>query len=132
MTTASPPFVPGSVVLADVRSPFLRPGSSKTRPAVLIRRIGGSWLIAGLTSLPRYADGRARYPVPNPGLVGLRRPGYLWGKPVRVCALDIERVIGFADSELVEQIVRAGRLLPRDARALRRAIRIHQMSTQVA
>ena len=132
MNTVPPPFVPGAVVLADVRAPYLRPGSCKTRPAVLIRRIGGSWLIAGLTTLPRFADGRARLSVPNPSKIGLSGPGYLWGKPVRVSALDIERVIGFADDALVEQIVRAGRLLPRDARALRRAVRNHQNAQQVA
>ena len=131
MNTASPQFVPGAVVLADVRSPYLKPGSSKTRPAILIRRIGGSWLIAGLTTLPRYADGRARRPVPNPGPIGLSRPGYLWGRPVRVSALDIERVIGFADSALVEQVVLAGRLLPRDARALRRAVQNHLRVAEV-
>ena len=112
--------VPGELVTASISNPLENAASrGKVRPVVLVRRDGGAWLVAGLTTSALYRTGGARTPVPNPTAVGLRGPGYLWGaKLTRVCALDIDRHIGWVDAALAAVIIRQACLRPDDAAAL--------------
>jgi hypothetical protein len=100
------PWQPGMVVLAWVRNPFENPLSTgKIRPVVLVEREGGHWRVMGLTTKSRYRSGQKRVAVPAPTQVGLNGPGYLWGDGLTpVCALDLERPIGWCDLLLAEAI----------------------------
>jgi hypothetical protein len=111
--------VPGEVVIASIGHPLEDPTSKgKPRPAVLIRRAGGHWLLMGLTTNPRYAGGTPRTPVPNPARVGLHGPGYLWGQPTWVSVLDLNKHIGWVDPTLAAVLADHVDLDPADTLAL--------------
>jgi len=106
------PWQPGMLVLAWVRNPLENALSTgKIRPVVLVEREGGHWRVMGLTTRSRYSSGQNRVAVPAPARVGLNGPGYLWGdRLTRVCALDLERPIGWCDPLLAEAIADLARL----------------------
>jgi hypothetical protein len=111
---------PGEVVWANCGHP-LEDGIStgKWRPMVLVRRSGGHWVAVGLTTNPRFMDGQARTPIPNPRWAGLSGPGYIWGENLtRISVLDIGDHIGWAHPQLIEAIHHHVRLNDADRHAL--------------
>ena len=97
-TDHSPALEPGEVVWANVLNPFQNPAcTSKPRPAILLRRQGNSWLIMGLTTNPAYADGQPRVPIDSPAALNLQGPTFLWGRPTRICSIDILDHQGWID-----------------------------------
>jgi hypothetical protein len=80
-----PDGLPGETVLVNIFNPIEnRRNGGKVRPAVLLREISGHYRTVGLTSNPKFGDGQPRRPVPNPKLIGLAGPGYIWGFPTSV------------------------------------------------
>ncbi len=116
--------IAGEVVTASVRNPLENPtAEGKVRPAVLVRRDGGSWYIMGLTTRSTYRDSTPRTPVPDPYAVGLNRRGFLWGNRLtRLSVLDVEHHLGWVNAALVSTIILQARLGPEDAAALVMAI----------
>lgn len=114
---------PGDVVIINLLNALEnRSAVGKRRPAVLIRRVNGHWVTMGLTTNPRYRDGTPRVQIPNPGAVGLRGPGWLWGSRLaNVSALDVDRTIGHVDKALAEAVIDLARLAETDANILRRS-----------
>jgi hypothetical protein len=116
---------PGEMAWVNCRNPLENPDSvGKPRPMVLVRRVGASWMVAGLTSQPRHADDTPRVAVIQPRWAGLRAgPSFLWGENLtRVAALDVGAHIGWAHSELVSQIEENVRLNAADRTSLRGGI----------
>jgi hypothetical protein len=99
MDEPAPSHQPGEVVWVKCAHPPEDPDSGgKWRPMVLVRRVGGHWMSAGLTSQALYDDGTPRVAVVQPGWAGLR-PGrsYLWGENLtRISTLDVGTHIGWA------------------------------------
>lgn len=94
----------------------------KLRPMILIHREGGTWSTAGLTTNPAFSDGTPREKIIDPSASGLRGVGYIWGSKVtRVSAIDIVNHIGWASSELIDQILGFMELSLPDIQALKRA-----------
>ena len=78
----------------------------KLRPAVLVSQLGGHWRVMGLTRKSTYMSGEPRRPIPNYAAVGLNGPGFIWGRRLtRVTADSIHGFIGFANHQLIEEIV---------------------------
>jgi len=100
-------FAAGDLVVARVLNSLEnRDSRGKARPVVLVEEVDGHWRVAGLTTNPRRRDGSLRLRVPNPILVGLRGPGFLWGNRLHsVCKLDLDFRIGVADQQLARLIV---------------------------
>lgn len=117
--------VPGELVWASVLNPFEnRRSRGKARPAVLVRRERSQWLIIGLTTNPRFRDGSPRTPIPNPQVVGLPKPGFLWGDNLtRIGVLDVRDHIGWVDDDLAELIAIKAGLSDTDAAAVFAAAR---------
>jgi hypothetical protein len=83
-----------------------RAATGKFRPALLVARDGGTWATMGLTTNPTYRDGTPRIAIPNPTVVGLRGPGFLWGDRLTpVSPIDVGDHIGWADAALVEAVI---------------------------
>lgn len=110
----------GEIVVARVRIPHEDPSApGKARPAVLISRTGSTWTAMGLTTQSRYkTTGSERVPILNWRDLGLIRPCYLWGRTVRICCLDIDRHIGWADACLAASIIVNGGVTVADATTL--------------
>jgi hypothetical protein len=113
----------GDVVLVSLLNALENPrATGKLRPAVLIRRDGGQWLVAGLTTNPRYSDGSPRVPVPDPAAIGLHRQGWLWGpRPAHIATVDVHTTVGRVDLAMAEAVIALSRLGADDAAALRAA-----------
>lgn len=113
----------GDVVIINLLNALEnRQTTGKRRPAVLVRRENGHWRTMGLTTNPRYRDGGERVAIPNPGAVGLRGPGWLWGNRLaNVAALDVERCVGRVDEAMAEAIIELAALEADDAVALQDA-----------
>lgn len=106
MTMRDPVFEPGELAIARVRNPLEDPGASgKARPVVLLHRFDGRWNVMGLTTKASRIDGTPRDPVPDYGVVGLTGPGYLWGRPVLIDALDVLSHVGWIDPLLAALII---------------------------
>lgn len=103
-----------------------RHAKGKLRPAVLIGRDGTQWLVMGLTTSRAYQTGSPRVAVPDPAKVGLRGPGYLWGRRLcRIAPVDVGDHIGWVDSALVREIAALAPLRDGEVRELLRAAREH-------
>ena len=112
---------PGEVAWVNCRNPLENSDSvGKQRPMILVRRVGSSWMAAGLTTRPCHADGTPRIAVIQPRWAGLRAgPSYLWGENLtRVAALDVGDHIGWAHTELVGQVEEAVRMNAADRTSL--------------
>lgn len=118
---------PGEVVWVRIfNSLESRSSTGKFRPAVLVSRDGGLWATIGLTTNSTYRDGTARVPIPNPALVGLSGPGFLWGDRLTpVAAIDVGDHIGWADTALVEAVIPLVALDGDVAEPLRRSASVH-------
>lgn len=118
---------PGELVVAAVRNPIENWRSTgKPRPVVIIDRVDGHYRTMGLTSNRTYRNGSLRVPVPDPAMVGLRGPGFLWGDHLtNVSVLDIGDHIGWVDSRLAEAIIQLADLPEALARLLRAAAAEH-------
>jgi hypothetical protein len=94
----------------------------KNRPAVLVHRGPRAWQVMGLTTSPAHLDGVARVPIPNPMILGLSGPGFLWGgRLTTIDQPDILRRVGRADETMVEAILGLADLGGEDRRQLRAA-----------
>lgn len=116
---------PGEICWVNCKNPLENPYSEgKFRPMVLVRRVGGHWMAAGLTSQSRYSDGTPRVAVIQPRWAGLRAgPSYLWGENLtRVATLDVGDHIGWVHPDLIQQIEEVVRLNALDREALRSAV----------
>ena len=113
----------GAVVLVRLLNALEdRTTTGKWRPALLIRRLGGQWKTMGLTTLDKYKDGSPRIAIPNPRMVGLRGPGYIWGERTSmISALDVGDHLGWVDPELAEAVITQAHLPEDEAAALRDA-----------
>ena len=132
-TGSKPPayLATGELAWAKIFNCLEHPGSAgKSRPVVLIESRGSQWLVMGLTTRPSYRDGSPRTPVPDPGVVGLRRAGHLWGRCTRVAAVDMEDHIGWADEALAHAIIAAAELPSGQASALRDAAHEHHRAAR--
>src|SRR5438552_4164044 len=100
-------LAPSELVWATVLNAIENPrATGKTRPVVLLEASGSLWQTMGLTTNSHYANGSARVAIPNPGRVGLRRPGWLWGcNTTRITSLDITDHIGWADEALILAVI---------------------------
>lgn len=71
-----PLFAPGMTVIASVGNPLENAYcTGKFRPAVLVERVDGHWLLMGLTSKSTYDNGLPRVAVPIPIASGSEGPG---------------------------------------------------------
>lgn len=111
----------GDVAIINLMNGLENPGASgKRRPAVLIRRDCGHWVVMGLTTNPSYRNATPRTAVPDPRSVGLRGAGWLWGNRLaNVSVLDIDHHLGHVDAALAEAIISLADLDQADAAALR-------------
>lgn len=118
---------PGELVWVSIfNSLENRSATGKFRPALLVDRDGGLWQTMGLTTNATYRDGSARVCIPNPTLVGLRGPGFLWGdRRTPVAAIDLGDHIGWADAALVEAVIALAGLDGDQAKGLRRSAALH-------
>lgn len=83
-----------------------RAAAGKVRPALVIDESPGHVVAIGFTTQPTTRDGTDRPAIPNPGAIGLSRPGYLWSRrPARVGRLDLGGHIGWADADLIELVL---------------------------
>jgi hypothetical protein len=100
-------------------------GQGKWHPTILIRRLGCTWLVVGLTTQERYTDGSPRISLIQPRWAGFRSsgPSYIWSEdPQRMSVLDIGNHIGWAHPAMVDQIVEVVRLNAADRAALRSGV----------
>ncbi len=120
-SVASPPpqkrYRSGTIAIAQMCHPALGRLDHKPRPVVLIAPRGESqWMVMGLTTNSHFANGEPRPLVTSWEKLGLQKPGYLWGnRLVAISTMDIHRVIGMADAELmraIEQQLRMGVPVP--------------------
>lgn len=111
----------GDVVIVNLLNAIEnRSTRGKRRPAVLIRRENGHWATMGLTTNPRYQGGGSRIAIPDPKAVGLRGPGWLWGRRLaNISVLDIGPHIGQIDPAMAEAIIALAQLDEDDAAGLR-------------
>lgn len=128
------PLQAGMVALASVSNPLENPNSrGKVRPVVLVERISGHWRVMGLTTRTRYNNGQPRVPVPNPGGVGLRGAGQLWGpRLTSVYALDIDRPIGWCDIALATAVADLAKLPNHLRHELLTAAQLHHPAKRAA
>lgn len=106
------PLQAGMVALASVRNPLENPNSrGKVRPVVLVERISGHWRVMGLTTRHALQQRSAASARAEPGGVGLRGLGHLWGpRLTSVYALDIDRPIGWCDIALATAVADLAKL----------------------
>ncbi len=118
---------PGELVWATIVNGLENPSATgKTRPVVLVEPRGSQWRVMGLTTNPRYRNGAPRMAIPDPGAVGLKRQGWLWGN--RLCwtsTLDVGDHIGWVDEDLALKVVELAGLDGPTARDLLGAARKH-------
>ena len=112
---------PGEVVWANCWNSLENPrATGKFRPAVLLRRDLGHFRLIGLTTNPKFRDGKKRIEIPDPAALGLQRPGFIWSDSVtNISASDIGGHIGWVNQEFVELVLRWVRLSADDVRFLR-------------
>ncbi len=97
----------------------------KPRPGLVLVPLDGHIRAIGFTTQRTTVDDCVRAPIPNPIAVGLSKPGSVWSPaPVRVSILDVEDHIGWADSDLIELVLKVCRLPIH----LRLPLRSYQMS----
>ena len=97
----------GLLFWVNIMNPLENEASEgKIRPAVLVSCSGDHWRVMGLTRKSRYSSGEKRRPIPNHAVVGLNGPGFIWGgRLTRVTADSVHGFIGYANHQLVEEIV---------------------------
>ena len=94
----TPHLEAGEVVWANVLNPHQNPRcNNKPRPVILLCRDGNGWLVMGLTTNHVYAQGTPRLRISDPAALGLRGPSFLWGRPTRICSIDIRDHAGWVD-----------------------------------
>ncbi|MEX2441375.1 MAG: hypothetical protein WD400_01880 [Pontimonas sp.] len=100
-------LAPGELVWANIINGLEnKTATGKARPVILIEPRGAAWKTMGLTTNPRYRDGSPRVAITNPGDVGLKAPGWLWGD--RLCwtaRIDIQDHIGWIDEALAFDVI---------------------------
>jgi hypothetical protein len=103
-----------------------RNAHGKERPGLLVAEGYGHWWVFGFTTQPNYKSGETagepRRPVRHPERYGLTRPSFMWSSRLaRVSKIDITEHIGYADHELVEDVIDFAGLYGRWAAGLRSA-----------
>lgn len=103
MTTSDGYNRAGQIVLVNLINGIEdRQAVGKWRPAILLRREGGQWLVLGLTTKAFYANGAPRVQLPHRPGCGLRRPSFFWSsRPARISALDVGEIIGEVGPEII-------------------------------
>ena len=100
-------LAPGELVWANIINGLEnRTATGKARPVILIEPKGAAWKTMGLTTNPRYRDGSPRVAISDPGAVGLKAPGWLWGD--RLCwssRIDVQDHIGWIDEALAFDVI---------------------------
>lgn len=109
-----------------IEDPFAR---GKGRPALLVAPAGGQWWALGLTSKPTYktgaSAGRPRHAITNPQRYGLSGPSFIYSdRLARISRIDIGDHFGFADSDLVEDVIAFTGIYGAWASGLRAAVRL--------
>ena len=101
----------GQIRWCNVRNPLENcQASGKWRPALLVSEELTKWRIMGFTTNSVYESGLPRVEIPNHRVVGLDKPGYLWGhKLTRIDTSDIGDFIGEADVELLKAVLAIAR-----------------------
>jgi len=120
-------LAPGELVWANIINGLENPAATgKSRPVVLIESKGSTWRTMGLTTNPRYRDGRPRVAIPNPGAVGLKSQGWLWGNRLAWTAgIDIGDHIGWVDEALAFDVIELAGLQGQAIQGLLAAARDH-------
>ncbi len=121
---------PGELVWASIINGLENPNArGKSRPVILVEPRGAAWKTMGLTTNPRYRDGRSRVSIPDPWAVGLRAPGWLWGDRLPWTAgIDIREHIGWVDPALAFQVIKLAGLQGGISKTLLDAAREHHSS----
>lgn len=94
-------------LLNALEDPFAR---GKERPALLVAPANGQWWVLGLTSKSTYKTGKSagqpRHAIVNPERYGLSRPSFIYSdRLARISRIDIGDHFGFADVDLVEDVI---------------------------
>jgi len=122
--------VVGEVVRVNILNANENPSArGKERPGLLVAEGYGHWWVLGLTSQSVYKSGEmageSRRPVRNPERYGLTRPSFMWSSRLaRVSKIDISEHFGFADHDLVEDVIDFAGLYGPWAAGLRSAARL--------
>ena len=87
---------PGELVWARLFNALENPGATgKSRPVILVARVGSQWWTMGLTTNAVYSNGAPRTPILDPRSVGLAGPGFQWGDRLAlISVLDVGDHIG--------------------------------------
>jgi hypothetical protein len=110
-------------IVNGIENPLAR---GKARPVVLVEPSGWAWRTIGLTTRPRHYDGTPRVAVPNPHVVGLKFPGWLWsGRLCFTSGIDIQDHIGWVDMPLAFEVIKLAGLRGPTIRELLAAAREH-------
>lgn len=108
----SPYYQPGDIVVADLRNGIQNPQArGKSRPALIVGRRGGSYLVLGFTTNDHYANGERRVVCPGHRDMGMwGRRSFLWSfRLSRVSGLDVSHQIGRANEGLLRLIAKHAR-----------------------
>jgi hypothetical protein len=113
---------PGEVVTAVVSNPLENPrATGKVRPAILIRREGSRWAIAGLTTRSRFRSGVERPAVPDWAEIGLRGPGFFWARKLtQIGVMDVRDHLGWVSASVASALFEHVELTANDVVALSR------------
>jgi len=123
----SPALEPGELVWARIINGLENPSATgKVRPVILVDSKGSQWRAMGLTTNPRYRDGSPRVAIPDPSSVGLRAPGWLWGRNLTwVASIDVHDHIGWVDRSLAYEVIDIATLTVPAAHQLYEAVDEH-------
>lgn len=105
-------YRPGDIVIADIRNGIENPyATGKARPALILCRRGGGYLVMGFTTKDTYADGAKRLVCPahrEMGMWGYR--SFIWSlKPARVAGIDVSHKVGRVNDKLLKLIAKHAR-----------------------
>jgi hypothetical protein len=95
----------------------------------LVAREHGHWWVLGFTSKPTYKTGeqtgQQRHAIADPERYGLSRPSFIYSaRLARVSLIDISDHFGFADFDLVEDVIDFTGIYGAWASGLRSAVRL--------
>ncbi len=121
---------PGEIVNVKIFNGIENPGArGKERPGLLVAEDGGHWWVLGFTSQREYKTGDmaglVRRQVREPERYGLTRPSYMWSSRLaRVSKIDVSDHFGFADRQLVDDVIEFTNLYGAWAEGLRNAVEV--------
>ncbi len=137
MNIESASRVVGEVVRVNILNAIEnRSAHGKERPGLLVAEGHGHWWVLGLTTQPVYKSGEtageSRQPVRDPERYGLTRPSFMWSSRLaRVSSIDITEHFGYADQDLVEDVIAFAGLYGHWATGLRSSAAERERDTRV-